>query len=56
MPPSSNLLDLHWRYAVPGDVIDVVHVPVETAEPAQHITGIYGIGTYIQRPILCAGG
>jgi hypothetical protein len=45
------LLDLHRRYAMPGDVTDVVHVPLETAEAVQHIISIYDTGTYNQRPV-----
>ena len=48
MLPSSDLLDLHRSYAMPGDVTDVVHVPLETAEAVQHIISIYGTGTYSQ--------
>ena len=51
MPPSSDLLDLHRSYAMPGDVTDIVHVPLETAEAVQHIISIYGIGTYSQSPV-----
>jgi len=51
MPPSSDLLDLHRRYAMPGDVTDVVHVPLETAEAIQHIISIYRTGRYSQYPV-----
>jgi hypothetical protein len=36
---------------MPGDVTDVVHVPLETAEAVQHIISIYGSGTYSQSPV-----
>ena len=50
MPPSSDLFDLHRRYAMAGDVTDVVHVPLETAEAVQHIFSIHYTGIYSQRP------
>jgi hypothetical protein len=49
MPPSSDLRDLHRRDAMPGDVTDVVHVPIEPAEAVQYIISIYGFGTYSLR-------
>jgi hypothetical protein len=39
---------------MPGDVTDVVHVPLEPAEAVQHIISIYGSGTYSQSLVFAA--
>lgn len=50
MPPPDGLFDFYRRYAMKGDMADVMHVPLEAAEAVQHAGSIYECRIYSQCP------
>jgi hypothetical protein len=44
--PLDGFLDLRRGDPVPGDVADVLHIPIEASAAVEHSHGIYRFGIY----------